>query len=112
MSTITEYETFTIQFEETDTPQTLGKEFKEDIQRINIQYNEDDIWGSKSRGDIYITDMQDQHIINALKMCKRNVADLTNQCIPIQYQGLLLHAIKRKLIDKTAGEWDTEENSL
>lgn len=100
---------FSIQWQDVSTSQTLEDEFKQDIQRITKEYNQDAIWVRQSGEEMYMTDMNDQHIINALRMCKRNLDDPMRESQ--RFEFLLLEAIQRGLMKKDVGEWDAEENS-
>lgn len=99
---------YSIQWAEVDTAQTLGTEFKSDINRITKVYDHNAIWVRQNGEEMYMTNMTEQHIINALRMCKRNLRDplVDSQ----RYEYLLLEAIRRDLMKKDVGEWDSEEN--
>ena len=102
---------FSIRYTENpDTPESLGKEFKSDIQRITRQQNRESIWIRQNGEEIYKVDMNDNHVINALRMCKRNMQDPLRQSEGFEF--LLLEAIHRGIIKRNAGEWDEEENVL
>lgn len=113
MATVYQPDTrFSIRWEDypIENDQTLGNEFKSDIQKIGREYNQDAIWIRQNGEEMYMTDMNDQHIINALRMCKRNMEDPMTQSE--RYEYLLLEAIQRGLMQKDIGEWDAEENNL
>lgn len=87
----------------------LELEFASDIQRITKTYDKDAIWIRQNGEEIPMVRMDSQHVINALRMYKRNYYD---PMIENRYELLLLEAIHRKLINKDAGEWDSEENTI
>jgi hypothetical protein len=110
MATLYQPQQFTIQWQDVDTSQTLEKEFRGDIARIVEDYDPDAIWRRQNGEEMYMHDMADQHIINALRMCKRNLDDPIEESE--RYEYLLLEAIHRGLMNKDVGEWDTAENTL
>jgi len=102
------HNTFTIQWEDIDTEQTLKKEFSKDISRLNHTFSEDGIWIRQNGESIYMKDMNDEHVINALRWCKRNFKDPMREVGLYPY--LLLEAIHRGLMKRDVGEWDADEN--
>ena len=110
MATLSGGSQFNIQWEEVDTSQKLEKEFHTDIERIAATHDPHAIWIRQSGEEIPMFDMDSQHVINALRMCKRNLSD--PMADSEKYQFLLLEAIHRGLMDRDVGEWDTAENKL
>jgi len=110
MATVSGDSQFTIQWHDVDTSVTLEEEFKTDINRLNVVYDPDAVW-IRSNGDhILMIDMNNEHVINALRMCKRNLIDPMNS--GSRYRFLLLEAMHRGLMKRDVGEWDDEENFL
>ena len=99
-----------IEWDDINTAQTLGTEFIDDIRRITKKYNPYSDWIRQNGQEISMVNMDNNHIINALRLCKRNLRDAMTGTS--RYELLLLEAIHRGLMNKDVGEWDAEENSI
>ena len=91
--------------------QTLHESWSEKHKKHNKEFIgfSEMIWTTHDKGEILIKDMNDEHLINAIRMIDRGSTYDHRELLPHQsgmYNELITETQNRKILPANYGDWD------